>query len=986
MVRWTKLKSLQTYGTFKMTFSRLFVSVAALSLASVAVASDAVQFRVSSKNDVSPPLRELVERGPSPDSVSYPGLYVVPNIFLKSGSSFNPVEGTSPLVQRTQSPQLAPPVSLAFDGISSALASSFVLPPDTNGDVGAGRYVQWVNSHLAIFDSATGARLSGPTPGNSLFNGFGGPCQTRNDGDPIVIFDDAAQRWVLSQFVSGGGSATVPLRQCVAVSTTSDPLGTYNRYEFTWPFIGTLPIFGDYPHIGIWREAGGKQNAYTMVLHDFTGSGATSVFRGASFVAMERDKMLAGLPAGMVRFGGLNSEFGAQPVHIEGNDQAPSGACPVFVHFNQSNQYKFNDMCLNWTTPALSSLSSTQLINARTPFTLLGTDVSQPGTTAALDTFPLNVMYRAVGRQFSDAAPLDMAITITHSVEVGTTASQGAVKWVLFNARSGIEGGTYGFEDVGTPALTNRRIIDEGTFAPDAASRWMGAVAIDKGGNLGIGYSVASTTLNPKLRTTGREYSDPAGQLQTEVDCSPAVTGSQTSTSNRWGDYASMSVDTDDCSFWFTSEYYSSTSAASWNTRVCKFAFPSCTAPNFGIGVNKSRLQICKTDQGPVGSFPLVPFSKKLEVEFGAFNGFTGPGTLSSTGLPAALNLSGTATIPGKLNFNFDNTTVAEGEYTGSLTLTSGAQTRSTAFSVGISDAASAAPVLGTPANGAVDQKVNPVLTWSVGSGSAPLEYKLEIATDAAFATIISSVTLPASTTSFTPAGLLAATQYHWRVRGINYCGEGLVAAARTFTTTATPGACPAGTSRVTIFQDDFQAGVNNWTTASNGTGTVWSQGTPAAGTGMTATVWQVPNYGPASGTPTSDQRLITPSIAIPAGAQNVTMSFDTYHSFELDSTPTGCWDGGSVEMRVGAVDTYLTADRVYTNPYNGVLSDGAPLAGRRVWCRIPSPTPARTVIDADGFAGQSVKVVFRVTADTNTAAAAPNGMVIDNFKFEYCQ
>src|SRR5690349_22305050 len=118
-------------------------------------------------------------------------------------------------------------------------------PPDTNGAAGATQYVQWVNESFAVFDKATGTLLYGPAAGNSIWSGFGGGCQTNNDGDPIVQYDKAANRWIFTQF----SVSTTPYLQCVAVSTTSDVTGTYNRYSFSYS------KFPDYPKLGVWPDA-----------------------------------------------------------------------------------------------------------------------------------------------------------------------------------------------------------------------------------------------------------------------------------------------------------------------------------------------------------------------------------------------------------------------------------------------------------------------------------------------------------------------------------------------------------------------------------------------------------------------------------------------------------------------------------------------------------------------------------------------------------
>jgi len=164
-------------------------------------------------------------------------------------------------VQQKALPPVAANLGLNIDGLGQG-QYGFLLeysPPDTNGAVGATQYVQWVNAEFAVFDKVTGALLAGPTEGNALWHGFGGGCEANNDGDPIVQYDKLAQRWVLTQF----SISTLPYLECVAVSTTSDATGTYNRYSFSFGNVD----YGDYPKLGVWPDA------YYMSFNIFNGGG-----------------------------------------------------------------------------------------------------------------------------------------------------------------------------------------------------------------------------------------------------------------------------------------------------------------------------------------------------------------------------------------------------------------------------------------------------------------------------------------------------------------------------------------------------------------------------------------------------------------------------------------------------------------------------------------------------------------------------------------
>jgi hypothetical protein len=944
-------------------------SLLAVALAGATAASAAApDVRQSVRNDTSRPLREIMAALPTPVPASTESPREIPNIFPKDQQrslTMPEVEVLRALrVQDAPSGTPAPPITFSFDGLSLANGGGGI-PPDTNGDVSPTTYIQWINTSWATIDKVTGAR-SAPVAGSSFWAGFGGPCEANNDGDPIALWDDRAQRWVMSQFV-----ANDPGQQCFAISTTSDPLGSYHRYQFDFA------DFGDYPHIGVWTDGGG-QSAYLLTTHEFNLS--PQQFLGAAAIAVERDKMLAGQPAAIVRFGGIDA-FGISSAHLEGQVVAPAGACPLFVHFDfDTSEYLFWDLCLNWAAPATSTFSTnpTRIAPAQ-PFVPRFTDVEQLGSTSPLDSFGTHIMYRATARAFPEGAPARLTMVVNHTV-LGPT-EQGAIKWAQFNFNPGapaFPAGTIfadGFEPGGAPpAVLAKSLFDEGTFTPDANSRWMGGIAIDRSGNIGLGYSVSSPTISPQLRTTGRTLGDAAGTMRDEQTCTPATTGSQLSTSGRWGDYASMSIDpVDECTFWFTSEYYPTTATSSWFTRVCKFKFDECGVPTFAL-VNDTprRVEICGTP---------TPAAPTFGLRLGVYDGFSTPTTLAVTGLPGGANPSfspATVTPPGTSVLTLAGApTLASGEYAGTVTATAGPLVRTLPIQLGVSSTLAGTPTLSAPADGATGTKLRPTLSWAAVPGA--IRYRVEVSTSNTFATLVASDTV--TTTSWVVnATLTASTQYFWRVRADNYCGTGTFSAVRNFTT-GVPGTCPSGTTLTSVFTDDFQGGVNGWTTDGTG-GTAWSQQIPPAGTGLTTTSWRVPNNAV-----TSDRGLISPAIAIPAGAATAFVSFDAHYSFETDTAP-GCWDGAAIEAKQASATTftYLGPAAIFTNGYNGVILAGAPLAGREVWCRPPSPAPARSIVDLDSFIGQSVQLRFRATSDSNTVGPAPNGMSIDNLRVDVCQ
>ncbi|HEY3365915.1 MAG TPA: hypothetical protein VGK74_12735 [Symbiobacteriaceae bacterium] len=415
-------------------------------------------------------------------------------------------------------------------------------PPDTNGAVGATQYVQWVNESFAVFNKTTGALVYGPAAGNTLWTGFGGGCETNNDGDPIVQYDKAANRWIMTQF----SVSTTPYLQCVAVSTTSDATGTYNRYAFQYT------DFPDYPKLGVWPDG------YYITFNMFKG-GVT--FNGGRVCAYDRTSMLSGAAATQQCFQLSTSYGGLLPSDLDGAIAPPAGSPNFAMSFgtNSLNLWKFH---VDWATPANSTFSGPTNIPvaAFSPACSGGACIPQSGTkTTKLDSLADRLMYRLAYRTFADGHE---ALVVNHSVTAGTSVG---VRWYELRNPTG-----------GTMASGTPVVYQQGTYAPDSNYRWMGSIAMDKVGDMAVGYSVSSSTMYPSIRYTGRVPTDPLGTLQAETNLFSGG-GSQISRLSRWGDYSSMTVDpVDDCTFWYTTEYLKATGSFNWSTRIASFKFPTC--------------------------------------------------------------------------------------------------------------------------------------------------------------------------------------------------------------------------------------------------------------------------------------------------------------------------------------------------------------------------------------------------------------------------
>jgi hypothetical protein len=597
--------------------------------------------RESLHNDVSPAVRDLPTLDQSGFASTEHEAEPARRIPLPPG--LKPASVPDPVWQRTVSQPsefsaaaaLAPTVNLGFDGVGSGFPGFTVnsAPPDTNGAVGSTQYVQWVNSSFAVFDKATGARIAGPTAGNSLWAGFGGGCQTNNDGDPTVLYDKLANRWVFAQF----SVSTTPFLQCVAVSTTSDATGTYNRYSFSYSG------FDDYPKMGVWPDA------YYETFNMFNASG--TAFVGADLCAYNRSAMLNGQPATQVCFQQGSSIGGVLPADLDGTTAPPAGSPNYMVFFgtNNLNLFKFH---VNFTTPSSSTLTGPTAIPvaAFTPLCNGGTCVPQSGTTNQLDSLADRLMYRLAYRNLGTKE----ALVVNHSVTAG---SSGGVRWYEIDNPGG------------TPT-----VAQQSTFAPDSKFRWMGSIAMDKAGDMAMGYSVSSSTSFPSIAFTGRTPADPTSTMEAETSVISGG-GSQTGTLTRWGDYSAISVDpVDDCTFWYTTEYLKSSGSFNWSTRIANFKFPGCgnTTPDFSLSASPSSLSVTQGSSGS-STITITPSG-----------GFTGSVTLSASGLPAGVT-AGFGTNPATSSSVLTLTassTATTGTATVTITGTSGSLTHTTTVSL----------------------------------------------------------------------------------------------------------------------------------------------------------------------------------------------------------------------------------------------------------------------------------------------------------------
>jgi hypothetical protein len=534
----------------------------------------------------------------------------------------NPLEH-DPVVQTTTAPTVGMPApGTSFEGISNSTGCNGCIPPDPNGAVGPNHYVQMVNSSFAIY-SKSGAVLSAPKAINTLWSSVpNSTCATHNNGDPIVIYDQLADRWLLSQFTVQSG--TENYAECIAISQTPDPTGAYWLYQFD----ESADTFHDYPHIGIWPDG------YYMTTNLFPNS-ALLFSTGAGAWSFERQKMLLGQPARYVFFDetdlatGCNQGVctytpnGQLPTSLEGKNLPPAGAPNYFVEVDNTNtantppatglhdemhMWKFH---VDWTNPANSTFGTASTAPAPKPgfsgmyvgnagqpdyilpiadyvpvpcsFASGPTCIPEkinPGVPEEfLEAVGDRLMYRVTYRNFGDHESL----IVSHTAEGAEDQPDGS-------ARAGIR-----WYELRTVSATPT-IYQQSTFAPLNPTdpngplwRWMGSAAMDHVGDIAVGYSASGPNYNVSLHYAGRLAGDPLNDLTQGEAVMFVGNGIEVAVPNylqrnRWGDYSNLTVDpSDDCTFWYTNEYLPTNqvtdpiSAVEWHTRIGSFKFPTCT-------------------------------------------------------------------------------------------------------------------------------------------------------------------------------------------------------------------------------------------------------------------------------------------------------------------------------------------------------------------------------------------------------------------------
>ena len=526
--------------------------------------------------------------------------------------------------QRSQG--VKPPAALvaSFDGLGIGFvgpqgAERSGNPSDNSLAVGPNHIVQTVNSRMAIFTKKgrmferTGKVLYGSVSTNNVFKGFTGTCEARNNGDAVVRYDQLANRWLIVMpifsrasprpdqptahtprdpaqasvvGVAGQPGAAVPLYQppppdpaapaqpgpdgraaragrgadapqgvyamCYAVSATPDPLGAYYRYEFL------RALFPDYPRPAIWPDG------YYIPTSTSDDRISPTVATQKHACVADRTKMLAGKPATEQCVIVENVNF-LNNADIDGKALPPAGAPNIMMAAGGRqldtlladsviNVWQFH---VDWKDPAKTKVTGPEVI-AVAPYHYLcdgqlSSCVPQPGTDRRLDSQGDKLMARLVYRRIGNRE----SIVATHSIN--TSSGGGGIRWYEFR--------------VG--ANRNVRLHQQGTYSPDSLYRWMASPAMDRFGNIGIGYSFGGLPHYPGQRFAGRLANDPLGQLTLRETVLAEGEASQTNTL-RWQDYTQTAVDpSDDCTIWYVGDYLKK-DATTYSTKIGAFRMRGC--------------------------------------------------------------------------------------------------------------------------------------------------------------------------------------------------------------------------------------------------------------------------------------------------------------------------------------------------------------------------------------------------------------------------
>jgi hypothetical protein len=510
---------------FTLVFAGLFIvcgAKAQQTQAKVITYPNGVSVSTAEAFEISRPLKDLAAENPSPevDMIDRKEVERRPPVQMTPNPNALPLDGIDPIVQSYMGGEkaLTPPI-LNFNGQSGT-----GYPNDPTGAASLTDYVQAVNTSYRAFNKTTGAPIMAPLNLATLWPG------STNDGDPIVLYDKYADRWLIEQFQQTGNKILI------AISTTNSPTGTFYKYTFV-PNASTFP---DYPKLAIWQDGYYLCNNWQSAPQQVT--------------VLNRTQMLAGNPTPQMLVktlpGGPHIGFYC-PLPADADGVLPPGGTPENIFAIEDDNWGsgFHDrihiwkMSVDWVTPSNTTLIEDAADNSPlspAPFNTVwphyANEISQQGTTQQLDAIEGVLMYRAQYRRWWS----HNSVVLSHAVNINTSTGQSGVRW---------------YELWQDPSTFKWTIHQQGTFAPDGENRWMSSIAEDGGCNIAMAYAVSGANEYPSIRYTGRYATDPLGLMTLNEITAVAGTGAETGI-NRYGDYSHTSIDpSDDMTFWHTGEW-----------------------------------------------------------------------------------------------------------------------------------------------------------------------------------------------------------------------------------------------------------------------------------------------------------------------------------------------------------------------------------------------------------------------------------------------
>ncbi|MDJ0840520.1 MAG: immune inhibitor A [Acidobacteriota bacterium] len=784
-----------------------------------------------------------------------------------------------------------------------------VNPPDTVGDVGKDYYIQSINGSggavYTIYNKSNGSVAAGPFSMDALGSGNCGS----GLGDPIILYDELAERWMISEFSNSGNL------MCVYVSQTSNPIsgGWYN-----YSFAGNS--FPDYPKYGIWPDA------------YYVGTNESTI----GIYAFDRNAMLNGQAATSQRFSTSDlSGFGFQmipPVDHSGTAAPPANSPGLFIRHRDtevhsgltdaSNDYlEIFEFNVDWNNSNNSTLTGpTRIAISEIDSSLCGLTsfacIPQPGSSTTLDPLREVVMNTPTYRNMGG-----------YEVIVGNLVTD-----VNGNDRAGIR--WFELRNTGS----GWTLYQEGTYSPDSVNRWMGAIAMDASGNIALGYNVsASSGTFPGLRYTGRLAGDTLG-VMTQAE-TVIVNGSAANASNRYGDYAAMGVDpVDGCTFWFTSQY---NVASQWSTRIASFSFDECG---------------CTPTSAPTGVSATANGNNNIDVSWNSVAGATSYRIYRAdgTGCPAgSYTQIGTSTTT-----SFSDGTVSGG-ISYAYVVTAYVDAENCESEQSACDAATATGACTTPPTFAGADAATNLQTaqcaiqvsWSAGTANCGtgVTYNVYRSTTSGFTPSgANAITSGETGLSYTDTTAQNATTYYYIVRAEDSSGN-------EDTNTNEVSGAASGPDAIG-FSDDMESGSGNWTASGSGAGANWTLTTAQSNSPSNSFF-----ANDAAGV--SDRYLDSINVNLPAGAPALLQFFHFYN------TESG-FDGGVLEISTGGAYSDIGASNITENGYNSTISTSysSPIGGRQAWSG-NSGGFIRTTVDLSSYAGNSVSIRFRMASDSSVSA-----------------